>query len=215
MGCGAPRRFTLFQDYGVIANEMGEPANGLAPSLFKRNAIAAVFFVLALALTRSCPQLYFLPWQAIAAMVVCGFFWANIPLYRAGKRVVAILVSIALPTLVGIPGMSIAIAFSKFESAMEYRAKGFQLVSGCNGGADNSATFELKQLDDYIERLGDAKNTNLLAQLQSVRVIAKEKAKVLNADCGKRGHREDHPWKTNWVGIKKTLAAAEKVIYEQ
>jgi hypothetical protein len=194
---------------------MGEPSNSLSPTLFKRNAVVAIILVFALAVIRALPPAYMPPWQALALLLLCSLFWANLPLYKAGHRLRSLVLSVILVPLISIGAMPIAMPLGNFISAQQYRAEGLQLVNGCNGAAANSAYFEVQKLGEYVERLSDPKNTNLLAQLQSVRIVAEEKLKILNADCSRRGHRENHPWRTNWSEIKATLTNAEYAIFNQ
>jgi hypothetical protein len=96
---------------------------------------------------------------------------------------------------------------------MEYRAQGFQMVNGCNGGAANMATFDVFTLQQELNDVSDAPgvNTNLIVQLRNALVISQEKARVLSDDCTRRGHRETYPWKTNWAIVKEALTASRKV----
>ena len=81
-----------------------------------------------------------------------------------------------------------------------------------NGGAAVQADSQVMMIKQYLEDLTypPVKDTNMVAQLQSALVVAREKARVLSEDCRRRGHRETHPWKTNWATIKQALTAFEK-----
>ena len=96
--------------------------------------------------------------------------------------------------------------------AREYEAQGFQLVEGCNGGAAVQADSQVYTIKQYLEAFSTAtpKDTDLIAQLQSVLVVAEEKARVLSEDCRRRGHWENHLWQTNWAAISQALTAVEK-----
>ncbi len=85
------------------------------------------------------------------------------------------------------------------------------MVEGCNGGAAVQADGQVLMLKQYMEDLTypPVEDTNMLAQLQEVLVVAQEKARVLSEDCSRRGHCESHPWTTNWAVIKQALAAVE------
>ncbi|MGZ4971400.1 MAG: hypothetical protein ACXWDN_01470 [Limisphaerales bacterium] len=95
----------------------------------------------------------------------------------------------------------------------DYKAKGFQMVDGCNGGAAVGADGQVHTIEQRLEQFGDSTNRDIIVLLQNALVIAKEKARVLDNDCSKRGHRENHPWNTNWATIKEALTASEK-LYE-
>jgi hypothetical protein len=95
----------------------------------------------------------------------------------------------------------------------EYRAQGFQMVDGCNGGAANGARAEVYMLQQRLEDFADSPeaDTNKIIQLKSVLAVAQEKERILREDCARRGHCETYPWKTNWVRIKDALTASEEL----
>lgn len=97
-----------------------------------------------------------------------------------------------------------------------YRAQGLQLVNGCNGGAAVGADGEVRNIEQHLEMLSEERdaNTNIIAQLQIAHAIAKEKARVLSKDCGRRSHRENHPWSTNWVIITQVLKASKAELFK-
>ena len=90
-----------------------------------------------------------------------------------------------------------------------YEAQGFQMVNGCNGSAAVGADFQVYTIQQRLEEFAKSpvRDTNLIVRLQSALVIAQEKAQVLSGDCRRRGHRENHPWKTNWATINQALTA--------
>jgi hypothetical protein len=94
-----------------------------------------------------------------------------------------------------------------------YRAEGFQMLSGCNGGAANGAMFDVFTLQQELKESADVPgvNTNVIVQLRNALVIAQEMERVLRDDCAKRGHRHTYPWKTNWVVVKQALDASKKL----
>jgi hypothetical protein len=94
----------------------------------------------------------------------------------------------------------------------EYEAQGLQMVEGCNGGAAVGAQGQVHTINQLLEDFADAseRETNIVVQLQSALVIAQEKLRILGDDCRRRGHRDTHPWKTNWATIDQTLADAWK-----
>ncbi|MGZ5527848.1 MAG: hypothetical protein ACXWJB_04180 [Limisphaerales bacterium] len=193
---------------------MGNPVNNLQTSLFKRNISVGVVAILTLSFDHLWAVLYLPPWQLLALLIFCCFCWANAPLFKAGYRLSAFVLSAILVILAGVPGGTLSILLSKYMADRDYSKNGFQIVEGCNGAAANSAENDVYQLQRAMDQLNDSRNTNILLQLKAAQMLAKEKANVLDADCRKRGHRENHPWKTNWSGIKQTLAAADKIIYD-
>src|SRR5687768_6888531 len=74
---------------------------------------------------------------------------------------------------------------------MRYRAQGFQMVRGCNGGAAVEASGQVLTLKQELDEFADAPgvNTNIIAQLRNALVIAEDKERVLSDDCARRGHR--------------------------
>jgi hypothetical protein len=120
---------------------------------------------------------------------------------------------IAVAAAVAVGALAIGLLSHRRSTAVrEYEAQGFQMVQGCNGGAAVRADGQVMMIKQYLEDLTypPVKDTNMVAQLQSALVAAQEKARVLSEDCRRRGHRETHPWKTNWVTIKQALTAFEK-----
>ena len=124
-------------------------------------------------------------------------------------RIVKILI-IAVAAVVAVGALAIGLLSYRRSAAV--KAQGFQMVQGCNGGAAVQADGQVLMIKQYLEDLTypPVKDTNMVAQLQSALVVAQEKARVLSEDCRRRGHRETHPWKTNWATIKQTLIAFEK-----
>ena len=98
----------------------------------------------------------------------------------------------------------------------DYKAQGFQMVEGCNGGAANQARFDVYKFDELLQMATNSprKNSNLFSELKRGNVLAQEEFKVLSADCGKRGHRDTYPWKTNWAEIKQILRTSEEQLYK-
>src|SRR5262245_60825092 len=128
-------------------------------------------------------------------------------------RIVKIF-SIAVAAVVAVGALAIGLlSYRRSAAVREYEAQGFQMVEGCNGGAAVHADGQVLMIKQYLEEFAyspRAKDTNMVAQLQSALVVAQEKARVLSEDCRRRGHRETHPWKTNWATIKQALTAFEK-----
>jgi hypothetical protein len=127
-------------------------------------------------------------------------------------RIVKIL-TIAMAAIVAVGALAIGLlSYRRSAAVREYEAQGFQMVEGCNGGAAVHADGQVLMIEQYLKGFAysPTKDTNLVARLQSALVVAQEKARVLSEDCSRRGHRETHPWKTNWATIKQALTAFEK-----
>jgi hypothetical protein len=133
-------------------------------------------------------------------------------LMRIVKTLVILAVAVAAVGVLALAVRSGSLSQRRELAAREYKAQGFQMVDGCNGGAAVEAAGQVFTIKQYLEDFTDspAKDTNIIVQLQTALVIAQEKAKVLNDDCRRRGHCDTCPWKTNWATIKKALAGAEK-----
>lgn len=103
------------------------------------------------------------------------------------------------------------LSFRQYSVVREYKAQGHQIVDGCNLGAANVANGQVYTIKQRLEEFAASRkqNTNMIAELQNALVIAQEKHRVLSRDCRLRGHRENHPWNTNWAAIKHALTASE------
>lgn len=127
---------------------------------------------------------------------------------RTVKKLIIVVVAVgaigALAVAVGVGLLS----YRRAAAVREYKAQGFQMVEGCNGGAAVQADGQVLMIKQYLEEFSDS--TNMVAQLQSALVVAQEKARVLSEDCRRRGHCETYPWTTNWTVIKQALTAVEK-----
>lgn len=156
------------------------------------------------------------PWQVLMFALFFGFLWANLPLIKSGRLIPAILLSLLLVSLLGIPASMGARLLNRPVEEMAYAARGFKMVSGCNGGAAVGADGDVRTIEQQLEILSDDQSMNaiLISQLRSVQAMAKEKARVLSEDCGKRGHRENHPWKTNWAEIRQVIRASETEMFK-
>lgn len=95
----------------------------------------------------------------------------------------------------------------------EYRAQGFEMVKGCNGGAANGARGQILTLQQRLEDFPDSTDTNIIIQIKNALAVAQEKHRVLSDDCARRGHCETYPWNTNWAVIKEALAASERLYH--
>ena len=131
------------------------------------------------------------------------------------RIVKTLLIVVAAVVAVGVLAVAVRIGPLLYHRAVaerEYAAQGLQMVQGCNGGAAVQADGQVMMIKQYLEEFSysPAKDTNMVAQLQNALVVAQEEARVLSDDCGKRGHCESHPWKTNWIVVSQALTAFEK-----
>ena len=185
-------------------------------SMLWRNALVALAFLLLL----SCEALVsnFIwppPWFLILIAFFCGLLWANSVLFRNKRPVLAVVISFVLVPALGFP---VAIGARMIGSALvewKYSNQGFQVVEGCNGGASIQADFEVHDVQRLLGELAETPNadTDGITQLQKILVLAQEKARVLGDDCRWRGHRDTHPWKTNWATCRRDIEAAQQRIY--
>jgi hypothetical protein len=130
---------------------------------------------------------------------------------RTSKKFIIMTVVIAV--LLGVAAATGSLLLRRDPVVRQYTAQGFQMVDGCNGGAANGARAEVYSLQERLEDFADSPtvDTNMIARLKRALAIAKEMEQVLRDDCARRGHRETHPWKTNWATIKEALTASEKL----
>lgn len=183
----------------------------IAP-LIKRNAIVAFGFMLLLSVFDLVRVSYTPPWQILPFVLLGGCLWANFPLFKFQRPVLATLMSIVLVFLLWIPVAFGSRLISRTVETRAYQAQGYIMVIGCNGGAAGEASGQIHTIKQDLEILIGDNNTNtqLIAELQRILPIAEEKERVLSADCGKRGHRETYPWKTNWAEIRRVIKASEE-----
>jgi hypothetical protein len=89
------------------------------------------------------------------------------------------------------------------------------LVQGCNAAAANRAKFDLYAIDDRLSELTNAPDADAkqILQLRAARTIAEEAVKLTDDDCRRRGHRDSHPWKTNWVAVKNALEDSDRALF--
>jgi hypothetical protein len=182
-------------------------------SLIVRNAIVGGGGLLLMIGYRFVPRGYLPPWLLIPFAFFCAVLWANSILIRRGRPVLGVVLSLFLVPVLGIPAVIVSIPYSRSLIEWQYLAQGFELVHGCNGGAANGAEFDVYKLQ---ERLADLTGTpragkNEIAQLQEALALAQEKARVLNDDCGRRGHCDTKPWRASWSRIRQVIDASEEV----
>ncbi len=127
---------------------------------------------------------------------------------RVVKKLVIVVVAVVALGVLAVAATFGPVLYRRAAAVREYRARGFQMVDGCNGGAAVQADGQVLMIKQYLEEFSDS--TNMVAQLQSALVVAQEKARVLSEDCRRRGHCDTYPWTTNWTVIKQALTAVEK-----
>ena len=127
--------------------------------------------------------------------------------FFGGVTAVLVIAVFALAALMGV------LSLRQSSAVRDYRAQGFEMVKGCNGGAAVQADGQVIMIEQHLEEFGASPDadTNIVTQLRSALVVAREKARVLSEDCRRRGHRETYPWKTDWNTVNQALAAAEKL----
>jgi hypothetical protein len=188
----------------------------LARSLLTRNAVVALAFVALLTGLRFVPFRYNLPFPVLLVAFSLSLLWANMPLARQHRWPLAVLLCLVLLPALGYPIAISSFLLDRTLADCNYMAHGFQMVSGCNGAAANSAEFEIHELDERLEQLAGTPgvDTNVIIKLRILRPVVQEKVTVLDEDCATRGHCEDHPWKTNWSGTRKTLDLADQELFK-
>lgn len=171
-------------------------------------------FLILLTLLRLGPRELVPPWVWVVNLFVflAGLFWANAILTKRNHPVWAALLTLLLVPILGIPIGIGSIWISRCLAEWNYKTHGVVMVEGCNAAAANNAAFEADALVQRLAALSNnpAANSNQLAQLRDARALAQEQARFLDNDCFKRGHCENHPWKTNWAVISKTLTNFEE-----
>ncbi len=125
------------------------------------------------------------------------------------KKLVIVVVAVVALGALALAATLGPVSYRRAAAVREYRAQGFQMVEGCNGGAAVQADGQVLTIKQYLEEFTDWP-TNIIGQLQGALLTAQEKARVLSDDCRRRGHCDNFPWKTNWATIKQALAAADR-----
>jgi hypothetical protein len=130
------------------------------------------------------------------------------------RIVKTLLIVVAAVAAVGVLAVSArigAVWYHRTVAEREYAAQGLQMMQGCNGGAANQAEGQVTMINQYLEMLADSpvRDTSMVFQLQGALVVAREKARVLDGDCRRRGHCGSHPWRTNWIAVNQALTAFE------
>ena len=186
----------------------------LVISLLKRNALVVLAFMLLLIGIRLVPRGFTLPWLVVPIAFTCGLLWANGILIRRGHPILAVLLSLLLLPIGGLPALIGSFVVGRSLVEWEYKAQGIHMVDGCNGGAANQAYFEIHTLEQRLAELTNSPNadTNVVVQLQKAYLIAEEKERFLSDDCRRRGHCDAFPWKTNWGTIKQALTASDEAL---
>lgn len=132
---------------------------------------------------------------------------------RILKKVIVVVGVVVAVGVLALAAMIGTLSLRRNAAVREYEAQGFEMVKGCNGGAAVHANSQVHTIKQQLEEFSDfpVRATNVIVQLQSALVIAQEKARILSEDCRRRGHRETHPWKTNWITINRALTASDQL----
>jgi hypothetical protein len=183
----------------------------LVGTLMKRNVIVAVSFLLLLSGLRAFTSGLPLAGLIIPTAFLGSLFWANSGLFKKGYPFYASLLSISLFAAFGYPIVVGSVVLSRTLTEWEYQSAGLIMVSGCNLAAASGADIELYMLNDRLKEMTNSPNanSNKILLIQNAIPIAEDRVKALGTDCGRRGHRDDHLWKTNWSAIKTALDATE------
>lgn len=186
----------------------------ILPLILRNGIVAAIFLCLLVAGSVFFSFKYIPRGFPVLLLLLTGVIWANIPLIKRRPILAIVLSLILVPTLAALCSI-FAFPLSRSFAERSYRARGFQLVNGCNGGAANGADGQVHTLKMYLADLAEENDTNDVANLQMALKVAEEKARILGEDCARRGHCENKPWKTNWVVVKETLSAYEEKLFHQ
>ena len=183
----------------------------LVASLLKRTGLALLVFAVLLIALRLTMNGGTFEYLIVAALFFGGLLWANTPLIKRRHRVLAVGMSLIFVPVLGFPALIGSFRLGRSLVEWEYKTQGFQMVNGCNAAAANMAEFDVFALS---ERLVEVTNSPIsdktqITRLQSVYVIAQDKARILSDDCRRRGHCDNYPWKANWLAIKPLLATSE------
>ena len=183
----------------------------IAITILKRNALVALVFLLVVTVRQPFSGRFTLPWMVVLVAFVCSLVWASRPLIQRGRPISAAWLSLLLLPVMGFPILITASQLSRDWVERQYRAQGLELVPGCNLAAASRADIEIYQMNDRLEELTNRPSADpaQFNRLHQAMPIALERARILGDDCRKRGHRDSHLWKTNWVAIKQALAASE------
>lgn len=188
----------------------------LVVSLVKRNAIVCLASILALGGLSLVPREYTPSWIFIPFAFFCGVLWANSILIKQGHPILAVVLTLILVPVMSVPVGILSIPVRRILANRDYVARGYQMMEGCDGSAAGSADAQVYHIKNLLE---DATNspspdTNLISDLNKGYVLAQEKAKVLGDYCGKAGHVDIHPWKTNWAEINEIIKRSEAKVYQ-
>ena len=184
----------------------------LAASLLQRNALVFFIFLVLLTILRLTPHTL-VSSPIIILVVFCGsLIWVNLILVKRGHPFMSVFLSLLLIPIMGIPIGLCSSLISRQLEEWRYERHGIQLVQGCNLAAANTAEFDIYALNNRLSELTNSPvaNSNKISLIQNVLPQAQERARILDEDCAWRGHRDSHPWKTNWIAIKQALAASEE-----
>lgn len=197
------------------SNEQTSTNGSLIVKLVKRNAVVALVFLMVMTGIRFVSGGFMTDPLFIGFAFFCSLLWAN-SILRKNHPLLAVLLSLLLIPVFGVPIASGAFLLGRNVAGWEYKARGFQMKVGCNGSAAVGADGEVYQLEELLKMATNSPNadTNIMIELRKGYALAKEKAKVLSGDCAKRGHVDTYPWKTNWSAIRPIIKASEEKLYQ-
>ena len=183
----------------------------LLTSLIKRNALITSALVLLLTSLRLLPDRYPPPWVFLV-IFFGGLFWANSILIKRGRPLSAVLLSLLLVPILGVPAGIASFVLSLSLVEWEYKTRGLQIVYGCNALVAETAYFDEFMVNERLTELTNSPHadTSQMTRLREAYATAQERVRILNEDCRRRGHCNSHLWKTNWVTIKEALAANDR-----
>ena len=175
--------------------------------------MVALAFVLLLTIFRLIAGGY-VPLLIFTVIVLLGaLMWANAILINRGHRISGTLLSLLVVPTIALSVIKGSSLSSHTFVKWKYKAEGLELVHGCNALAANMASFDVSILRERLAKLKDSPNTdsNQIVRVENAYATAQDKARILSDDCKRRGHRENHPWKSNWDTIKQVSAASRQV----
>jgi hypothetical protein len=87
---------------------------------------------------------------------------------RVVKKLVIAVAAVGVVGALAIAAWLGPVLYRRAAAVREYRAQGFQMVEGCNGGAAVQADGQVLMIQQYLEQFSDS--SNLVAQLQGTLV---------------------------------------------
>ena len=81
---------------------------------------------------------------------------------RIVKKLVIVVVAVVALGVLAVAATLGPVLYRRAAAVREYRAQGFQMVEGCNGGAAVQADGQVLMIKQYLEDFSDS--TNMVAQ---------------------------------------------------